>query len=158
MLSSGMKCIIWDEMLKSGASVIIWDKMLLSGMKCYHLGCNVIIWSYVINWDKTLSSGMKCFIWRWCYHLGRNVIIWDEMLSSGFTVREWHNRFTLKYLPENYFRNDRQRREFFFLGKVYGTDGDNFCYIRCSTTFSILCMGGKTEEKNTLLQYSEAFI
>jgi hypothetical protein len=72
MLSSGMKCyhlgrnvviwdenvIIWDEMLSSGANVIIWDKMLSSrmkfyhrelmsssGMKCYHLGCNVIIWN-----------------------------------------------------------------------------------------------------------------
>jgi hypothetical protein len=38
-------------MLSSGANVIIWDEMLSSGMKCYHLGCNVIIWSK-------------------CYHLG----------------------------------------------------------------------------------------
>jgi hypothetical protein len=32
-------------MLSSGDNVIIWDKMLSSGMKCYYLGCNVIIWS-----------------------------------------------------------------------------------------------------------------
>jgi hypothetical protein len=57
-------------MLSSGANVIIWDEMLSSGMKCYHLGCNVIIW-------------------RQCYHLGGNVIIWDKMLSSGDNVIIW---------------------------------------------------------------------
>jgi hypothetical protein len=41
-----------------------------SGMECYHLECNVIIWTQ-------------------CYHLGRNVIIWDEMLSSGANVVIW---------------------------------------------------------------------
>ncbi len=45
MLSSGANVIIWDEMLSSGANVIILDEMLSSGMKCYHLGCNVIILS-----------------------------------------------------------------------------------------------------------------
>jgi hypothetical protein len=50
-------------------------KMILSGMKCYHLGCNVIIWYY-----------SNVIIWSLCYHLGRNVIIWDKMLSSGANV------------------------------------------------------------------------
>ncbi len=43
MFLSGANVIIWDEMLSSGANVIIWDEMLSSWMKCYHLGCNVII-------------------------------------------------------------------------------------------------------------------
>jgi hypothetical protein len=80
--------------------------MLSSGMKCYHLGCNVIIWSYcyhlelsyhlgpnVIIWDEMLSSGMQCYHLEEmlssgtkCYHLGLNVIIWDAMLSSGANV------------------------------------------------------------------------
>jgi hypothetical protein len=48
--------------------------MLSSGIKCYHLGCNVIIWSYnnVIIWNEMISSGANVIIW--CYHV---------MLSSG---------------------------------------------------------------------------
>ena len=57
-------------MLSSGANVIIWDEMLSSGMKCYHLGCNVIICD-----EMSLSEA--------------NVIIWDEMLSSGVNVIIW---------------------------------------------------------------------
>ncbi len=77
--------------------------MLSSGMKCYHLGCNVIIWSQfyhlgrnVIIWDEMLSSGVNVIILdkmssfgMKCYHLGCNVIIWDAMLSSGATVIIW---------------------------------------------------------------------
>jgi hypothetical protein len=51
-------------MLSSGANVIIWDEMLSSGMKCYHLECNVIIWSKCYHLELMLSSGLKC------YHLG----------------------------------------------------------------------------------------
>jgi hypothetical protein len=40
-----LNLIIWDETLSSGANVLTWDEMLSSWMKCYHLGCNVIIWS-----------------------------------------------------------------------------------------------------------------
>jgi hypothetical protein len=83
--------------------------MLSSGIKCYHLGCNVIIWSYCYYLGQMLSSGIKCYhleiillilssemkfyhlgcnviIWSLCYHLGQNFIIWDEMLSSGANI------------------------------------------------------------------------
>jgi hypothetical protein len=53
-------------------------------MKCNHLGCYVIIWSYNdIIWDEMLSSGMKCYHLELMLSSGANVIIWDEMLSSG---------------------------------------------------------------------------
>jgi hypothetical protein len=51
--------------------------MLSSGMKCYHLGCNVIIW------DEMLSSEANVIIWDEMLKSEANVIIWDEMLSSG---------------------------------------------------------------------------
>jgi hypothetical protein len=58
--------------------------MLSSGMKCYHLGCNVIIWDEnVIIWDEMLSSGANVIIRDAMLSSGANVIIWDEMLSSG---------------------------------------------------------------------------
>ena len=84
--------------------------MLSSGSKCYHLGCNVIIWIYngiiwdemlscganVIIWSEMLSFGMKWYhlelmllFWTKWYHLGRNVIIWDAMSSSGANVIIW---------------------------------------------------------------------
>jgi hypothetical protein len=64
-------------MLSSCANVIIWDEKLSSGMKYFHLGRNVIIWSWCYHLELMLSSGRRC------YHLGCNVIIWDEMLSFG---------------------------------------------------------------------------
>ncbi len=72
-----------------------------------------------------------------------NGIIPDETFSHIFyecdTVRDWHNRFILKYLPENYFRDDRERREFFFLGKVQDIDGDNF-FIHASVLIFQYCI------------------
>jgi len=64
-------------MASSGANVIIWcyHVMLSSGMKCYHLGCNVIIWYKSLSTEANVimvSSGAKVIIW--CYHV---------MLSSG---------------------------------------------------------------------------
>jgi hypothetical protein len=69
-------------------------------MQFYHLGCNVIIWSYNdIIWYEMLSSGMKCYQWYHLdlllssgtkfYHLGCNVITWDEMLLPGANVIIW---------------------------------------------------------------------
>jgi hypothetical protein len=62
--------------------------MLTSGVKCYHLGCNAIIW------DEMLSYGANVVI---C-----NVIILDEMLASGANVIIWDEMlhpFFLKTLP-----------------------------------------------------------
>jgi hypothetical protein len=75
----------------------------------------------------------------------------DETFSHIFyecdTFREWHNRFTLKYLPNNYFRNDQERREFFFLGKVHGTDGDNFFIYAAVLIFQYCVWESKLKKK-----------
>ncbi len=73
MLSSEANVI----MVSSGANGIIWcyHVMLSSGMKCYHLGCNVIIWDKMLSIEANVimvSSGANVIIW--CYHV---------MLSSG---------------------------------------------------------------------------
>jgi hypothetical protein len=75
----------------------------------------------------------------------------DETFSHIFyecdTVRDWHNRFTLKYLPENYFRDDRERREFFFLGRVHDTDGDNFFIYASVLIFQYCIWESKLKKK-----------
>jgi hypothetical protein len=75
----------------------------------------------------------------------------DETFSHIFyecdTVREWHNRFSLKYLPENYFRNDQERREFFFLGIVHGTDTDNFFIYAAVLIFQYCVWEAKLKKK-----------
>jgi hypothetical protein len=63
------------------------------------------------------------------------------------TVRGWHNRFIMNYLPQNYFVNDQERREFFFLGKVRGTDGDNFFIYAAVLIFQYCVWESKLKKK-----------
>jgi len=84
-------------------------------------------------------------------NVNENGIIPDETFSHIFyecdTVRGWHNRFILKYLPENYFRDDRERREFFFLGKVHDTDGENFFIHAAVLIFQYCIWESKLKKK-----------
>ncbi len=77
----------------------------------------------------------------------------DETFSHIFyecdTVRGWHNRFILNYLPHNYFMNDQERREFFFLGKVHGTDGDSFFIYAAVLIFQYCVWESKLKKKFT---------
>ncbi len=58
--------------------------MLSSAMKCYHLGCNVIIWSQkgtkCYHLELLLWYGANGVTWSLCYHLvlSCDVIIWDD--------------------------------------------------------------------------------
>jgi hypothetical protein len=75
----------------------------------------------------------------------------DETFSHVFyecdTVRDWHNRFSLKYLPENYFRNDQERRNFFFLGIVHGTDTDNYFIFAAVLLFQYCIWEARLKKK-----------
>jgi hypothetical protein len=45
------------------------------------------------------------------------------------TVRSWHNRFIEDYLPAGYLRDEQERKNFFFLGKVHEPDNDSYFII-----------------------------
>ena len=51
------------------------------------------------------------------------------------TVRAWHNHFLDYYFPANYLRDDQDRTEFFFLGRVHEPYQDNHFIILCIFIF-----------------------
>jgi hypothetical protein len=53
----------------------------------------------------------------------------DETFSHIFydcpTVRSWHNKFFERYLPENYIRDEQDRKNILFLGTFHNEEKDN---------------------------------
>ncbi len=66
-------------------------------------------------------------------------LIPDETFKHIFmdcpTVRAWHNQFLDYYFPANYLRDDLDRTEFFFLGRVHEPYQDNHFIILCIFIF-----------------------
>jgi hypothetical protein len=70
--------------------------MLSYGIKCYHLGCNIIIWDnmYAIKANVImLKSGANVIIW--CYHvmLSSGMITPPFFIFPGNFTHSWQNRF-----------------------------------------------------------------
>jgi len=66
-------------------------------------------------------------------------LIPDETFKHIFmdcpTVRAWHTHFLDYYFPANYLRDDQDRTEFFFLGRVHEPYQDNHFIILCIFIF-----------------------
>jgi hypothetical protein len=63
----------------------------------------------------------------------------DETFAHIFfdcpTVRNWHDRFLSEYTQIGYLRNEQERKNFFFLGRVLEPDGDNYFITMTILTF-----------------------
>ncbi len=66
-------------------------------------------------------------------------IIQDETFSHTFltcpVVKNWQNSFLSLYFPVNYIRNDRERINLFFLGRVHEPNVDNYFIMLCIFIF-----------------------
>ncbi len=124
-------------MLSSWANVINWEEMLSPGIKCYHLGCNVIIiWSYsnVFIWDKMISSGANVIMLQsvanviiWCYH----VMLSSGMITPPFFYFSWK------------LHSLREKEDVRIRGKSYGsiraiTHARHLWLHRCTRTLFLV--------------------
>jgi hypothetical protein len=67
------------------------------------------------------------------------VVTPDETFKHIFldcpTVRTWQTQFLAFYLPANYIRDERERTNFFFLGRVHEPNTDNYFIMICIFIF-----------------------
>ncbi len=65
------------------------------------------------------------------------------------TVRSWHDGFLADYFPNNYVRNEQDRRNIFFLGRVHEPDSDNFFISISILLFQYLVWEQKLRKKTS---------
>jgi hypothetical protein len=63
------------------------------------------------------------------------------------TVRTWHNKFLGDYLPGGYLRDDQERKNFFFLGRVHEPDIDCFFIMMTVLVFQFVVWEQKLRKK-----------
>jgi hypothetical protein len=63
------------------------------------------------------------------------------------TVRNWHDRFLFEYTQIGYLRNDQERKNFFFLGRVLEPDGDNYFITMTILIFQFVVWEQKLRKK-----------
>jgi hypothetical protein len=75
----------------------------------------------------------------------------DETFSHIFlecnTVRNWHNKFFREYFPNDYLRDEQDRRNILFLGRVHEPDTDNYFIMITILLFQYVIWEQKLKKK-----------
>jgi hypothetical protein len=84
-------------------------------------------------------------------HVNNAEIIQDETFSHIFltcpVVKNWQNSFLSLYFPVNYIRNDRERINLFFLGRVHEPNVDNYFVMLCIFIFQYAIWDARLKKK-----------
>jgi hypothetical protein len=62
-------------------------------------------------------------------------------------VKSWHDRFLSLYLPVNYLRNDGERVNLFFIGRVHEPNIDNYFVMLCIFIFQYVIWDARLKKK-----------
>jgi hypothetical protein len=86
----------------------------------------------------------------------------DETFAHIFfecaTVRNWHNNFIIDYFPNGYLRDEQDRKNILFLGRVHEPNSDNYFIALTVLIFQHVIWEQKLKKKNAFLSINQIAI
>jgi hypothetical protein len=70
-----------------------------------------------------------------------------HIFSTCPVVRNWQDKFLSLYFPDNYMRNDRERVNLFFIGRVHEPNVDNYFVMLCIFIFQYVIWDARSKKK-----------